>query len=110
MLYLKLYCWLFAISFAALCASGWALSELVWLSLEGQGRIPPAVTQILIYPHWWIWVLPIPALLICAMLSARKSLSIETVLLFTGSVFLLEILIAASLAFALALPFIPLEL
>lgn len=109
-LFLKLYCWLFAISFAVLCASGWTLAHLVAKSLEDLSRIPPALTHFIIYHEWWLCVAPIPILAICTILSTRKNLPSSSVLLFTGFVFFLQTMVIALLALALALPYIPLYL
>jgi hypothetical protein len=102
---MKAFLWLLTLALIVLCLTGWALSELVEQSMRD--RSAPGFTGLMILPHGWLFLAPLPWVVYAGVLSFRRELRPPEVLVFAGTIVLFAVLLGCALALALALPYIP---
>ena len=108
---MKLFPWFLSMAFAVVCATAWAMSELVVRSLHDTAGNVPAFTRLVILPrHGWLLFAPVPWIVYAAALTFRRELTPGAVLVFAGTLFLFSAFVVCAVAVALSLPFIPLHL
>ncbi len=97
------------LALGTLCCTGWALSELVEHSMRDtmSGLPIPYLTRLVVLPHGWLLVAPLPWLIWASILTLRREVNTARVLLFAGALMLFATLLACVLAVALVLPYIP---
>jgi hypothetical protein len=106
---MKIFLWLLTLALIAVCLSGWAMSELVEHSMrDTMAALPvPYFTRLVILPHWWLLIVPLPWVVYAGLLTFRRELTPGAALLFAGTLILFAALLVCALAIALTLPYIP---
>jgi hypothetical protein len=83
----------------------WLFSYLlVTITFHGFGTNLPSITDLLLYPNFWIILCPVPWLVYAILLSRRSELSRKAALIFAVSVTVATLLLLAAIATACILP------
>ena len=103
---MKAFLWLLTLALILVCVTGWAFCELVERSLQDMQVVVPAFTRLVIHPHGWLFVAPLPWLVYAGVLTFRRELTPSAALVFSGALLLFVALIVCALALALLLPYL----
>jgi hypothetical protein len=106
---MKFFLWLLTLTFILVSLTGWVMSELVERSIrDTMAALPiPYFTRLLIFPHGWLLVAPIPWIVYAGALTLRRELTPSAVFLFAGTLILFAMLLTCALVIALTLLYIP---
>ena len=104
---MKIFLWLTTLALIFVCLTGWVMSELVESSMRDMRVAAPYFTQLVILPHGWLFVAPVPWVVYAGVLTFRRELTAPAVFLFTGTAILFAALLVCTLVIALTLPYIP---
>ena len=101
---MKTFLWLLTLAFAVVCLGCWAMSDLALRSLDTD-RPLPAITNLVIRPNGWILICPIPWLAYALFLTTRQSVTIDTILIFSGTLVLATAILICAVVIASVIPF-----
>ena len=103
---MKVFLWLITLALTLVCLTGWAMSELVEHSMkETMATLPiPSFTRLVIFPHGWLLIAPVPWIVYATILTLRRELIAPSVVLFTGTLILFAAFLVCALVVALSLP------
>jgi hypothetical protein len=105
---MKIFLWLMTLAFTVVCLGAWAVSEVI---LRYLGEIPlPGLTVWLLNPNWWLLVCPMPWIIYAVVLSWRRPVMLEHVLIFCGTQVLAAAILVSLVTLACALPWLPLKM
>jgi hypothetical protein len=106
---MKVFLWLLTLALILVCLTGWALSELVEHSMRDMHVAAPYFARLVILPHGWLFVAPMPWVVYAGFLTFRRELTPPALFLFAGTLVFFAALLICALALALVLPYIPLH-
>src|SRR6185295_16696503 len=106
---MKVFLWLSTLALILVCVTGWAIAGLVEHSMrDTMAGVPiPYFTQLVVFPHGWLPVVPVPWIVYAGVLTFRRELTPPAVFLFTGTLILCTAVLVCALVIALTLPYIP---
>ena len=106
---MKVFLWLSTLALLLVCVTCWVMSELVEHSMrDTMAALPiPYFTRLVIFPHGWLLVVPVPWVVYAGVLTLRRELTPAAAFLFTGTLILCAAVLVCALVIALTLPYIP---
>ena len=105
---MKAFVWLLTLALILVCLAGWTLAGLVERSMRDVGMVAPYFTNLVILPHGWLLLVPLPWIVYAAVLTFRRGeLTAAAAFLFAGTVSLCATSLVCALGIAIALPYIP---
>jgi hypothetical protein len=96
---MKTFLWLQVLALAMLCYASWILGDLTleYISDFRPGSMQPALAHALVH-HTWLLIYPLPWVVCAAWLSRGSKLTVEAVLIFTGTVILALVVLISIVA------------
>ena len=104
---MKAFLWLLTLALILVCLAGWTLAELVERSMRDIRIVVPYFTALVILPHGWRLLVPLPWIVYATVLTFRRGeLTAAAAFLFAGTLGLCATSLVCALGIALALPYI----
>jgi hypothetical protein len=100
---MKTIIWLLTLAFAAVCVVCWIAASRMTLILDGYLHLP-AFTTLVLYPHGWILLCPVPCLAYVVYSVRRQQLSRRKMFVFAGTVVLTSLFLVSAVGTACILP------
>ncbi len=104
---MKISLWLFVLALAIACFVAWATSNLIilsWHQPRFEGVPLPSFTQLVLFPHDWILLYPVPWIVAAFWLTLRKQISPGAAFVFAGTVCVGLVVIISAVTLAALLP------